>query len=679
MTKKLNENIHNWMNLHHATCEQKDKMVADVGLFASEWELQELSQEESDSRNPLYSGQSQRIKDLKKKKIWILIGPLYKLYANIKVRMILFMQSDSRDKKSRFVRLWNKITNKWKNRKSVIRKRNKVFIEQITLSEEERVKQKQETFSKDIKISVIVPLYNTPQRYLRDMIESVQQQTYANWELCLADGSDDAHEEVGRFCKEYQSKDARIRYEKLTKNEGIAGNTNKAIEMATGDYIALFDHDDMLHPAAFYYCMQEICKKNADFIYTDELTFQKDSIKNIVTLHFKPDYSPHNLNGVNYICHLCVVKKDLFKQTGLYDNHYDGSQDHDMILKLTSVAQTVVHIPQILYFWRVHPQSVSMDIGAKSYAIDAGKNAVKDNEKRLGRELDVYSSCICATHYRLEYQLKETPLVSIIIAHHESAKNLLILIDSIFERNEYDNFEIIIVDFDSRDQESKELLEILRTQENISIWDDWKMDNVNDSLHHAIDQVKGDYITFLEANMEVLDPNWMRRLLMYVSQPKVGIAAGRLVNEYGMLEEAGYIIGLGDDGVALPIEHHNNYSAPGFIGRMYYAHNVSAVSMWGMMARKEDIKKDFMLDLTSCYYAGIDFSFKQRAKGKEIVLNPYVIQLQKRKPLEGYISQDQELADNYHLQKKWAKVIEQKDPYYNPNFAKDGSFTYEYK
>ena len=704
MAKKWNENIFNWINLHHATCIKSEKMVADVGLFANVWEIKEvsdepaeesteesskevkekLSQEELDSMNPLYSGQSEKIKSLKKKKYWFLIKPIYIIYANVKVRTILFMKAESKlrrssDRKSYVIKILNKIKLKWKNRKSLMRNRNRIFIKKITLSKEDIKNQSEYQFKEGKKFSVIVPLFNTPERYLRDMIESVQAQTYGNWELCLADGSDLEHTKVAKICQEYREKDKRILYKKLEKNEGIAENTNHSIEMATGDYIVLFDHDDMLHPAAFYRCMQEIEKENADFIYTDELTFLKDSVKNIVTLHFKPDYSPHNLKGVNYICHLCVIKAELFEKTGLYDKTYDGSQDHDMILKLTSVAEKVVHIPEILYFWRVHPQSVSMNIGAKSYAIEAGKNAVRDNEKRLGRDVEVFSSCICATHYRLEYEIKEEPLISIIIANHESSVNLAILLDSIYTRSSYTNYEIIILDFNSSTSESLELLDLLQTQDNIHVLNAKTNEDMNEAFRRAIHSANGEYVTFLESNMEVLDPKWMEHLVMYAMQPQVGIAGCRFVNSYSMLEEAGYIIGIGEDKIALPIEHHNNFSEYGYIGRMYYAHNVSAVSMWGMMARKTDLEESFMSEISDCYYAGIDFSLQQGLKNKYIVLNPYVIQLEKKKPLESYIQKEVVLADREKMEKKWRPLLEKGDPYYNPNFAKDGSFTYEYK
>lgn len=213
--------------------------------------------------------------------------------------------------------------------------------------------QRKTKFPRDIKFSILVPLYNTPEQFLREMIQSVLDQTYTNWELCLADGSDVNHKNVGNICSQYAKKDKRIRYRKLEKNLGISGNTNACIEMAAGDYIALFDHDDLLHPSALYENMKAICEKKADFIYTDENTFH-DKPEDAYCPHFKPNFAPDTLRTNNYICHFTVFDKNLLKKTGNFRSCCDGSQDYDMVLRLTEQAKCVVHIPKILYYWRAH-------------------------------------------------------------------------------------------------------------------------------------------------------------------------------------------------------------------------------------------------------------------------------------------------------------------------------------
>lgn len=523
-----NNQVENWIQENHAAVTAEDKMVDDVRLFANEWEIveQEKMAAEDDLHNPVYAGQSDRIKRLKKKKIWKFIAPLYRLYANVKVRIILICKTSKKEVIGSIVR---KMKNKLLS-KIMIKRRNKRFIAKITLSKEQLEEQRNTKFSKDVKFSIVVPLYNTPEQFLRDMIGSVQAQTYGNWELCLAVGSDAEHAEVGRICGEYAAKDSRIVYRKLEKNEGISENTNECIRMSTGNYIALFDHDDMLHPAALFRCMQEIEKNDAEFIYTDEMTFEKDSIQNIVTLHFKPAFSPQNLNGVNYICHLSVFKKSLLEKTGLYDNHYDGSQDHDMILKLTTVAKHVSHIPEVLYFWRVHPQSVSMNINAKTYAIDAGRNAVKDNEARLGRKTEVFSSCICATHYRLEYELQENPLVSILVVNNGSGKGLARLVDSIVKRTEYDNYEICIADFGKSSRETQQFLALAEQEPFIQVRRFEEDVTPAAACNQMAESVRGEYLVFLEADMEILDSRWLNRLLMYTMQDDIAVTGSRIID-----------------------------------------------------------------------------------------------------------------------------------------------------
>lgn len=687
MKKAENEQLKSWLSAHGAEVEADSKLEENVRLIANEWEIiPQESQEERDARDPVYAGQSERIKALKKKKIWKFINPFYRLYANIKVRTILLIREESARKnvgtdiqricKSVCKKLVNKVLHRFKNRKSVIRRRNRALLKKITLSEAELEEQRNTKFVGAVTFSVLVPLYNTPENFLRDMIESVQKQTYGKWELCLADGSDADHPEVGRVCMEYAKGDSRIRYKRLLKNEGISENTNECIRMSTGDYIALFDHDDVLHPAALFRCMQEIEAKNADFIYTDEMTFQNDSLENIVTLHFKPDFSPQNLKGVNYICHLSVFRRTLLEQTGLFDDAYDGSQDHDMILKLTTAAKHVSHIPEVLYFWRVHPQSVSMDISAKSYAIDAGKQAVRDNEARLGRRTEVYSSCICATHYRLEYELPQKPKVSILIAHKANAKALGRLLDSVIKRTEYENYEICIADFNNQDAETVQLLTAAEQETYISV----KRFGTDVGLAAAFltlaEKADGKYLVFLESDMEITDVRWLNRLVMYCMQEDIAAVGGRWIDSCGMLEEAGYLLGIGTDGIAIPVEHKNTYSTLGYMGGMYYTHNVSALSLWGMMVERSAFLAEggFDQNLTDSYYMGIDYSLKQREKKLQIVLEPYVLNT----IYGNAFTNNKKEKDLAYMQRRWATVLKLGDPYYNRNFATDGSFAYKF-
>lgn len=304
---------------------------------------------------------------------------------------------------------WAKVRNKVKNQQNAA-----ALLKKPLFTESELAEQRKHQFPKSIKFSIVVPLFNTPEKFLREMIQSVIDQTYANWELCLADGSDAEHGLVEKICRQYAKKDSRIKYKKLEKNLGISGNTNACLEMASGDYIGLFDHDDLLHPAALYEVMRAICEQDADFIYTDELTFSGNT-SNIITAHFKPDYAPDNLRANNYICHFSVFSDKILENVKGFRSEYDGSQDHDFILRATECAKKIVHIPEILYYWRSHPNSVAADINSKPYASIAGRKAVHDHIARHNMESIVESTKAFPAMYRVEYSLKEKPLISIII------------------------------------------------------------------------------------------------------------------------------------------------------------------------------------------------------------------------------------------------------------------------
>lgn len=512
------------------------------------------------------------------------------------------------------------------------RKRNRGFVAALMPEEAARQKQREESSGWQLCVSILAPLYNTPERYLRDMIASVQSQTYEGWQLCLADGSDEAHSFVGDICREYAGKDGRITYQKLEKNAGISENTNACIRMAKGEYLAFFDHDDMLHPSALYECVKAIRLQGAEFVYTDELTFLKDKLEDVVTKHYKPDFSPENLRGVNYICHLSVFRKSLLEETGLLDHAYDGSQDHDIILKLTAAAKVVCHIPKILYFWRVHPDSVSMDIGAKEYAIEAGRRAVRDHELRQGRKATVVSTSVCATHYRLSYELPARPLISILVLGTEE-RQILRLLSSIYHRTTYENYEIC----------------------------------VGASLEEVLSEASGEYAVFLSENTDIAMPDWLQMLLMYVGQEEIGLAAGRLVGPEGRLIEAGYITGLDPRQLVTPIGQGALYKDLGYMGRMYYAHNVSACSLEGAMIRREHLKlllEPKQQGLCSMRYRGLGLSGSLRAAGLRIVMNPYVI----------FVKEQPEMISHEELQRAGQVFSVEPDPYYNPNLSRDGSW-----
>lgn len=281
------------------------------------------------------------------------------------------------------------------------------YMKTHKLTLEELEKQKMKNYSKDILISICVPVYNTDRVQFEEMLSSVLNQTYSNWELCIADGSSTGYGYISDTVK--SCGDKRILYKKLGTNKGIVSNSNEAVSMAKGKYIALLDHDDVLSPDALY-CVREEIDRGADYIYSDEASFSR-SVNNPDIIHFKPDFSIFNLRGNNYICHLSVFKKSLFDKVGGFRLGYDGSQDHDLILRICEIATKIVHIPRVLYFWRVHKNSVAMDISAKPYCLTTGVKAVESHLKRMNIDAQVTNAAANSAVYKVDYKLLVKPVV----------------------------------------------------------------------------------------------------------------------------------------------------------------------------------------------------------------------------------------------------------------------------
>ena len=550
----------------------------------------------------------------------------------------------------------------------------------------EREKEETTVFPKDVTFSILVPLYNTPERFLREMIESVTAQTYGKWELCLADGSDDAHDFVGRICQEYRQKDSRIKYQKLVKNEGISGNTNECYKMATGNYIALFDHDDLLHPCVLFAYMQAICEKDADYIYCDEATFKGNSINHMITMHFKPDYAPDNLLANNYICHFSVFSRELLESGELFRSQFDGSQDHDMILRLTAKAKHIVHIPRILYYWRSHKGSVASSIDAKTYAIDAAKGAVADHLTKLGyRNFEIESTRAFATIFRIKYELTSRPLVSIIIPNKDHVDDLSRCVESIINLSTYDNYEIVIVENNSETAEIRTYYEEISRHPRVQVVEykgDFNYSKIN---NFGVQYAKGEYLLLLNNDTEVITPDWMEELLMYAMRKDVGVVGAKLYYPDKTIQHAGIVIGLGAHRTA----GHTHYRIPeanvGYMGRLCYAQDVTAVTGACMMVSKALYEELGGLDESfTVALNDVDFCLRVREKGFLNIFTPFAQLYHYYSKSRGSDKKDeralryQQESDRFRV--KWADALAKGDPYYNPNFSLDHSdFTVNWK
>ena len=593
-------------------------------------------------------------------------------------------------------------------------------------SEETRKEQESAVFEKMPLISILVPLYNTPEKFLRDMIESVLAQTYGNWQLCLADGSDAEHiGTVEAIVREYQKDPrairtddrwntsgtdegtdsgasansetagfCRIKYQKLEKNEGISGNTNHCLELAEGEYIGLFDHDDILHPEVLYWYVKAINEENADYIYCDETTFKGDDINKMITMHFKPDYAIDNLRANNYICHFSVFKRTLLDGTELFRPKFDGSQDHDMILRLTDRAEHIVHVPKLLYYWRSHAGSVASDINAKPYAIDAAKGAVADHLRRHGYDhFKITSTRAFETIFKITYEVQGTPKISIVIPNCEHKEDLKRCIDSIYEKSVYDNYEIIVVENNSKGSEIRGYYEELANgglKDIVKVVDytaykamaggDGKDSGFNYSavVNYGVKNSTGDYIVLLNNDTQVITVNWMEELLMYAQREDVGAVGAKLYFPDRKIQHAGVVLKLGAHRTA----GHSHYGQAGmnlgYMGRLCYAQDVSAVTGACLMVSRKKydevggFDEGFAVSLND-----VDFCLKLRQAGYLNVFTPFAElyhyeSLSRGLDLEGKNAARYE-GESEHFRTKWKEVLDKGDPYYNPNFSLDRS------
>lgn len=562
---------------------------------------------------------------------------------------------------------------------------------------EQAALERETVFDRPVRISILVPLYNTPDGFLREMLDSVLAQTYENWELCLADGSDAEHMYVGEVCREYIEKDkgylaarenmtnvsekpeSRIVYRKLAKNGGIAENTNACYEMATGEYVGLFDHDDILHPSALFAYVKAINEQGADYLYCDETTFKSGDINRMLTMHFKPDYAPDNLRANNYICHFSVFAKSLMEGTELFRTKFNGSQDHDMILRLTDRAQKIVHIPRLLYYWRSHEGSVASGIDAKPYAIQAAKGAVSEHLKAHGFEnFKIESTRAFETIFRIRYQIIGNPKISIVIANKDHREDLHRCISSILEKSTYDNYEIIVVENNSAEQETFSYYKELEAEDRVKLVTYKGSFNYSAINNLGVKHAAGDYILLLNNDTEVISVNWMEELLMYAQREDVGAAGAKLYYADKTIQHAGVVIGLGAHRTA----GHTHYKQPrqnlGYMGRLCYAQNVSAVTGACLMVKKTvyeaagGLDESFAVSLND-----VDFCLKLRAKGLLNVFTPFA-ELYHYESASRGLDDKGEKAERYNAESerfrnKWKEALEAGDPYYNPNFSLDRS------
>ncbi len=554
----------------------------------------------------------------------------------------------------------------------------------LSFPDEERARAEREAvFERMVKISILVPLFNTPESFLREMLDSVLAQTYENWELCLADGSDEAHGYVGEICRKYVSEDdgRRIVYRKLAKNAGIAGNTNECLKMAGGEYIGLFDHDDILHPSALYEYVRVINEQGADYVYCDETTFRSGDINHMLTMHFKPDYAVDNLRANNYICHFSVFARELLDGTELFRSRFDGSQDHDMILRLTDRAKKVVHVPRLLYYWRSHEGSVASGVEAKPYVVEAARGAVADHLTRHGfTHFQITSTRAFETIFKIRYPIAGDPMISVVIANKDHRKDLERCITSIMEKSTYENYEIIVVENGSGEPEIFEYYESLKERENVRVvsFDCGGGFNYSAVNNFGVENARGDYILLLNNDTQVITVNWMEELLMYAQREDVGAVGAKLYYENKTIQHAGVVLGLGAHRTAGHSHYGQHRENLGYMGRLCYAQNVSAVTGACLLVKKKLFEEAGGLDTGFAISLNdVDFCLKLRQMGLLNVFTPFAELYHFESISRGLDDQGEKAArynsESERFREKWKEILEKGDPYYNPNFSLDRS------
>ena len=517
-------------------------------------------------------------------------------------------------------------------------------------------------------ISIIVPVYNTNKQMLIDMIESVRSQTYEKWELCLADGHSQKPY-VAEILKKYEAKDKRIKVVLLKENFGIVGNSNAALNLAHGKYIALLDHDDILPKWALYTIAQAINDhQEPDILYSDEDKITFDGKERFYP-HFKPEWSPDLLRSYNYITHFFVAKRSLVIRAGNFLPGYDGSQDYDLILRTTELADKIVHIPQILYHWRSHSESTAQSQGNKSYTFDAGVKALSDYLRRNGLEGEVTYN-LQFGFYHINYKLTATPLVSIIIPNYEHLDDLRRCMESIFSLTSYQNYEIVIVENNSKTDEIFAYYRELQEKHGVRIVT-WEREfNYSAINNYAVRAAKGDVLLFLNNDTKIISPDWIEQLLQYAQRDDVGAVGAKLYYEDDTIQHGGVILGF------LGIAGHSfsrlSKEDPGYMGRAMVAQNVSAVTAACLMMKKKLFEElggfDESLEVA---FNDIDLCLKIRQAGKLIVYNPYAELYHLESISRGFEDTKEKQARFFseidYFNSKWKKELLAGDPYYNPH------------
>ena len=532
------------------------------------------------------------------------------------------------------------------------------WLERHKVTEAIREVQKETVFDKQPCFSIVVPLYKTQEKYLKELVESIKGQTYSNWELCLSDGSG-GDSPLKEILKELEHSDSRIKVISSKESLQIAENTNAAIDIATGDYIVFADHDDILSVDALYECTKCINEnQEVDMIYSDEDKVSMDG-QTYFEPHFKPDLNMDLLCSVNYFCHLVVVKRQLLEQAGKLNGEYNGAQDYDFVLRCVENTDAVYHIPKILYHWRAHMDSTAENPESKRYAFEAGRRAIQKHYERIGLKDAYVEETAYPGTYRTRYKYADKPKVSIIIDEITKKELLGKTLQSI-KANDYPDYEVIIVDCTEKKEIEKFVEKYqdkrIRVKRGEKIWTAAKRKNEGAGC------AEGEYLIFLAGNAEYADKEGISELVSVAMRSDVGVVGTRSYYKNGTVEHAGCVIGM--NGTAGSLFEYTLRGENGYFSHIVTQMQYSAVAGACMMVKKDIFEKVNGFDEGYKGELGkVDLCLKIRNKHISVVYNPYVEMVRWSNELQNNEN------DEKIFKKQWAEILEKGDPYYNKNLS----------
>lgn len=532
-------------------------------------------------------------------------------------------------------------------------------------------------FPQKPRVSIVMPTWNTDPRWLQEAYDSLRAQFYPHWQLCIADDASTRRETLAWL---RNIDDERVRVAFLETNVGIAEASNAALALADGDYVGLLDHDDLLSADALLESVRALVEGGYDIVYSDEDKI--DESKRHFDPNFKPDYSPDMLLSQNYICHFLVVRRALLDEVGRFRKGFDGSQDHDLLLRLSERSQRIRRIPKVLYHWRVHAASTAADPNAKPASWQAGLNAVAEAMRR--REIEGAAEFGRYPHtYRVKRAIAGTPLVSIIVPFRDKPDLLETCVRSVLEKTAYSHYELLCVDNGSVERETHALLEALQELDSrvrVVVYD--KPFNYSAINNFAVRHVAGEHLLFLNNDTEVVAPQWLEAMLEHSQRPDVGVVGAQLMYDDGTLQHAGVIAGLG--GVAGHAHLNVRADAPGYFCRAQLIQDLSAVTFACAMSRRDVFDQVGGLNEADLRIAfnDVDYCFRARELGYRVIYTPYAQLYHYESKSRGYEDSPEKQArfgkEIRYMQQRHKALIEGGDPFYNPNFRIDcESFTFQ--